>query len=468
MNTVLVNLPHQKPMMRRYVASYNAPNFMIPPLELMSLGAVIKDWKHGSVTLIDAMAESMSLEALIERLRSLEPTLLVTMTGFRIFPDDVACLASIRAALPDLSIVCFGHLPTAMPEEVLENAAVDAILMGEPELTLAELYDRISAEQSWAGIRGLAYKEDGAVVVNEPRERISDLDALPFPDLSLIDVGLYNESFLGRPIAVTLTARGCPFRCAYCVRTFGDQTVYRSAQNVLAELQQIVEQHDIRNIRFLDDTFTARKPRLLEICNGILEGNLDIRWTCLTRVDSLDEEMLDVMRRSGCQRMYVGIESGSQRILDYYNKGYDVDTIRDRVRLIKASGIEASGFFIVGAPIETEDDLEQSIQLAKELDFDYIIVTKLQFWPGTRLFDRIREQLNFGLFPYVNELKDAELESRCFAWEKKFYRRFYLRPTYVLKSLGRFITTPGDILTGLRKLWSYVRSDARILDDDFI
>jgi len=464
MNVALVNLPNPKRIMRRWIASYNAPNFLMPPTELMSVGACLKN-AGAHVILIDCIAEGIGREALLSRLAAFHPDLVISLVGFKVFPDDMAELNAIKNALPDAVVACFGYLPSQFPKDVLKNTRVDAVVIGEPEHTLAELYERLAARATLEGIAGLAFRHGESATVNGPRERIADLDSLPFPDVSLIDLELYNESFLDKPIGCVLSARGCPFQCTYCVRTYGRKIVYRSAESVLVELRYLHD-HGITNVRFLDDTFTLDEARLRAICEGIIRDMSGLRWTCLSRVDTVTEGSLALMRAAGCVRIYVGLESGSQRVLNYYRKGCCLDAVRSQMETIRKSGIEVSAFFLVGALEETEDDLDASIQFAKRVGCEYVIPIMLQYWPGTELFERERERIEFSLFPYVNRVKDEALRNRPMRWEKEFYRRFYLRPSYVVRRLGTLLSTPKDVIEGYRKLRAFIRHEDA--NDDFI
>lgn len=473
MKTVLLNLPYPKRVMRRWVASYYAPNFLMPPLELMSLGAILKEWKRAPVRLIDAIAEGWDEGRVVRELQAAAPDLLVTMPGFNTFPRDMASLDRIAASLPGVKVACFGYLPSQFPREVLARTRVDVVIRDEPEVTFSELFDRLSQGRDLAGIAGIAYRAQGGIVVNPDRPRLTDLDALPFPDHSLVPLDRYSESYLERPIGVIMSERGCPYRCIYCVRTYGNRLVSRSAESILAEVEQLRDRHGIRHVRFMDDTLTVNRERLARICQGLLERRLDVAWTCLTRLDRLDRQILALMKRSGCRRMYIGIESGSQRILDYYRKGLSLDTIRARWPLVRESGIEASAFFLVGAPIETDADVDASIALARELDVDYVIVTKLQYWPGTELFATTAAvagaapaastapvggvaSVAFDLFSGDELVYSVPGYEKARAWQKRFYRRFYLRPRYVRRRLGTFLHSPRDTVVGFAKLCSFL------------
>jgi radical SAM superfamily enzyme YgiQ (UPF0313 family) len=239
------------------------------------------------------------------------------------------------------------------------------------------------------------------------------------------------------------------------VREFGQKVASRSPENILAEIAEL-EKLGIRNIRFMDDTFTMNRKRLMRICQGLIERHPRTAWTCLTRVDMVDAEMLELMRRSGCRRLYLGIESGSQRILDFYRKGLAVEEMRRKMAVIRASGIEASAFFVLGAPIETDADVDASIELAIELDFDYVIVTKLQYWPGTELFATHGQQVGFDLFSGDELLYAPAGYERVLEWQRRFYRRFYLRPGYLRKRLSTLVRSPADVVGGFAKLCGFL------------
>ena len=465
MKTLLLNLPHPTRIMRRYVASYHAVNFLMPPLELLSLGGVLRDWKGAPGELLDAIGEGLDAEATLSRVREARPGLVVSLVGFRSFGEDVGFLSRVKEALPEGLVVAFGYLAGLYARELLEREAIDAVIAGEPEQAFSDLHDRYSNGDPLEGIPGVTWREGDAVHENAAPDRIRDLDHLPFPDHSLARRELYNESFLGRPLATTISARGCPFQCTFCVRMYGNEVVFRSAGNVLDELEAIRTEHGIRNLRFMDDTFTLDRKRVLEICAGIRKYELGLRWTCLTRIDSVDPEMLDAMRESGCLRLYVGIESGSQRVLDAMEKRLTVETIREKMKAVRSSGMESSAFLISGFPGETPEDHEATVRLMNEVGLDYIIATKAQCWPGTQFFEQSGRAPFDPWDPHSEGDPDADAVS--FERERELYRRFYLRPGYVLKSAARLLKNPSDLLQAARQLLAYLRKP-RGGDDDFI
>lgn len=466
MRVALVNLPHPKRIVRRWVASYHAPNFLNPPLELMGLGAIVRRSKGGEARLWDAIAEGLGEARLLAELQAWKPDLLVTMPGFNCFPSDVRTLDRLAEGLPGTRVAVFGYLPSQFPRELLERSRVDFVLREEPELTFSALYDALEGRGALDAVAGLAFRHEGSVVVAADRPRIADLDSLPFPDHSLVRLELYNEPYLDRPVGAIMAERGCPHRCTYCVRTFGRMLRSRSAANLLAEIDALRREHGIRNLRFMDDTFTLHRARTRELCQGLVERGAGLSWSCLTRVDAVDAELLDLMRRAGCRRLYVGVESGSQKVLDYYDKGLTVETIRRQVPVIQRSGIESSVFFVVGAPVETDEDVGRSIALARDLDLDYVIVTKLQYWPGTELFAREGGAVDFDPFREGELLYRPPGYEKAARFQRRFYREFYLRPRYLRKRLGTALRSPRDTAVGFARLvsWLLRPGDA----DDFI
>lgn len=463
---VLINLPNQNRLQRRYVASYYAPNFLIPPLELMTLGALVKERAGWQVKVLDCMAENIGQAEAIQRLRALRPDLLVTMLGFEVCGDDLDVLAALRRELPQTGIYVFGYLPTQLPEQVLRRGACDGVLINEPEETFVELMEAMERGEDPAGIAGLAVLRDDALVQGPARGRIRDLDALPWADHRLVRKEAYNESFMPRPTGAIMTARGCAFSCTYCVRTFGRTMVYRSARSLAEEVASLRRQ-GIHHVRFLDDTFTIHRGRVVELCQRLSRQEPGLTWTALTRVDQLDAELLDKMQRAGCRRLYVGVESASERVLKLYDKRLSLDEVRRKIPMIKAAGIEVCTFFIVGAPHETPEEIEESIRFALEVEPDFIIVTRIQYWPGTDLFQRYRDKLDFQLFPTSCEpLPDTGIMSHAeyMRWERAFYRRFYLRPSYVARRVGTLLRTPADVLEGFGRLGAFVANSRRKRD----
>lgn len=450
--------------MRRYVASYFAPNFLLPPTDLMHVSSAAQKWLGAKTEIIDAVAKKLCLEDLLTRLKKLKPDWLFYQIGFATLEDDLALVDKIKSALPDVPAVVMGYLPTVFPEKILQIGQADYVIRGEPEQAFTDLVKTQSEQRPLDDIPGIAFRNGDNIVVTKESERINDLDSLPFADHLGIDLGDYNEPFLGKRVATIFTSRGCPYGCTFCVRTYGRKLVMRSAASVLKEISWLVDELEIECFRFMDDTINVNGKRLEEICRGIIELDKPLRWTCLARPDMLTPDLVKLMKKAGCRRMYVGIESGSESILKAVNKGMSLNDIRSGVALCKKQGIEVSGFFIVGVPGETEEDFETSVRFACELDLDYIIVTRLQYWPGTLLSEQGRGDLECANFKEFIP-KDKEAYELALKREQEFYRRFYMRPGYIVKRAWRLLQNPKDLATATAKVLRYAFSDQK---EDFI
>lgn len=442
---VFLNLPNKFRVIRRFMCSYNAPNFLFPPLELMYLSALAVK-KNIKAELIDAIAQGLDTDATLRKLKDSKPDMVLFITGFEIFGEDMVTADLLKEKMPDTRFVAIGYYPSIFPKEVLDKSKIDAVIIGEPEMTFLCLCERLISDSDLDGVDGLAFRQGSDVVINKARGRIDDLDSLPFPSRDLINNDLYSEPFLGRPFTTILTSRGCPYTCTYCVRTYGNKLVCRSSENILAEIKEVVCRFGIRNFRFLDDTFTVRKKRVIEICESMLKEGIKADWTALSRIDTLDKDALKMMKKAGCKRLYVGIESGSQRVLDYYKKGYKADQIADNINLINDCGIKTAGFFMIGAPVETEEDFNKTLAMAKKCRLDYCTIFKTMPYPGTCFFNDMKEKMDFSLFPYRNRLKDAEFEKKINKWEARFFKAYYLRFGYIASKAGFFIRHPLQFL----------------------
>ena len=424
--------------MRRYNCTYNAPNFLFPPLELLYLAAVAKEWKKGQAVIIDAIAEGLTLDEVVSRLRDFQPDILVFMFGIESYEEDRQAIRLIKDSFPGLKTACLGYLPSRFPARALEESpAVDYVIMDEPELSFSRLYDCLKGNGKLSGsLAGIAYRENGSPNIGPRRKRLRELDTLPYPARYLIRQGLYNEFLFKRPFTTMLTSRGCPFECDFCIPTYGREIVYRSPENVLGEIEETLARDKVRAIRFMDDTLTLNKERLKLICAGIIRRRLKFDWSCLSRVGGLDEELASLMRKAGARRVYLGIETFSQRLLDRYRKGYDASGINRQIKMIRDNDIEAAGFFIVGG-LQTEEEFRRDVFQAKESGLDYVVVERLTPYPGTAIY------------------KDKEAflsEKEALEREKRFYRAFYFRPEYILRRLGRFLLNLKDSTLSLTEI----------------
>lgn len=469
LRTMLLNLPYPTRIIRRYMCSYNAPNFLFPPLELIALGAILKEWEKDEVILYDAIAKGADLEQTNDFIAQYQPDLIIAITGFEVFDHDMEMVRGIKAQNPNATFILFGHYATQFTQEILEKVPVDIIIQGEPDLIFAKLYTHLKTGKGLETLKGIGYRDDTGKIVLQPGDlRLPDPSALPMPAYDLLEQDAYFEPFFPKPFGMIQTARGCPYQCNYCVKSFGTKLTTRTPEQIVAEIKELKRLFGIKSLRFIDDTFTVVPSRVIAICKLMIEEKVNLQWSCLSRADTLNEEMLQWMKKAGCKRVYIGVESGSQRILDYYKKRVNVDDALANIKLCHKIGIETMGFFIVGVPEETREDFEQTLKFAIKSDLTFAVVFELIPYPGTPLFPLLKDKINFSLMPYKNEYKDPELRQRFHKWEKEFYFRFYFRPKYIARSAWRALSRPLETLTSAAKLASFIILPQKSNRKDFI
>ncbi len=455
MRVLLINPPYGAPIVRRYMCSYNAPNFLFPPLELMYLSAQAKQMEGCEVRLMDAVAERLPAAAALGRARSWEPDVAVAIMAIEYFDNDVTFLRQLKEQLPAALVGCFGHLPSHFQRETLNATGADFVLAGEPDLAFRRLLERRAGGGGLTGEGVACFDGDGEFVPGV-YQRIASLDGLPFADQSAIDHSRYGEPFFGHPFTTFLSSRGCPFSCTYCVKTFGRKFVKASAGQVVDEVAAAVRDYGIRYFRFMDDTFTASRSRVLEICDGLarIPG---ISWSCLSRPNTIDGEIAAALKKAGCRRVYLGIESGSQKVLDYLGRGYELERVTGNLRDVKKNGLEMVGWFIVSATVEEREDFEQSLRLARELRFDFIAVSTLVPYPRTPLFEQERSNIDFNLLPYRCRFRHQPGPER----ETEFYRRYCLTPAYIGGKMGNLARHPGETMKATADFLRYLAISGR-------
>lgn len=424
------------------MCSYNAPSMLFPPQELMALAGIVKEWKYESAELLDAMAEQLNLRQTLRRIRQIKPDIIVTISGFACFEDDLEMLNVIHRQFPEIVKVLFGHYATLFFQEIFERYSFHYIILGEPDLTFSNLYDALKGEKPIKEVEGIVYKKNGELIIQTGEPRILHPDKLPMPAYDLVKADGYFEPLMEGPFGLIQTARGCPYSCNYCVKSYGRRLTYRTPEQIINEIIFLKRHHGIRSLRFIDDTFTIHSQRVIDICKLMIDNKVNISWTCLSRPDSLKEEMLPWMQKAGCRRIYFGIESGSPKVLAYLNKETDLALSLRNLKACKNYNIETLGFFIVGAPVETDEDFEMSIQFAYDAQLDYIMVSELTAYPGTPLFEQLKPELDFSVLPHRNTWRDPKLRERNYRREKDFYRRFYFRPAYALSNAVRMLKNP--------------------------
>ncbi len=459
-------------------------NMVWPQVSLAQMAALLHPtYKVG---VIDANAERMGWEAFGKALDKLQPRYYLTqVTAPTLENDMLGCfLAKARGA----QTIAFGTHVTPLPRETLRPfPALDFVIVGEPDLALRDLIDHLDGRiedrpqeirnllldedpeyqpairedgsLDMNGIKGIAWRRGDEIVMNMPRPFIKDLDALPMPMHELLPLDKYRMPLIKGPFTFIVTSRGCPAGCTYCIKHVSYQygVRLRSPRLLVEEMWELKEK-GIHNIHMYADLFTVNRDQVMELCELMIEQKMDIRWTCNSRVDYVDEEMLQQMARAGNWLISWGIESGNEQILKHARKGaYPEKAVRG-LTWARNAGIKNWGYFIIGLPGETVETIRETIDFSKRLPLDIALFHVAAPYPGTPFFFEVVENewfrpgtrweqvdMDRGTVLDYPQLSAEEL----LYWQKRAFREWALRPGPMLTYLKMLISDPSTVKSAL-------------------
>ena len=410
----------------------------LPPTDLMYLAAVAE--KAGLEAKINDYSQNGDYEA---DLKEFNPDYLVVNIATPTLEHDLDAVKKAKEICPNLITIAKGAAFLTLAERIMkEHDTLDFGILGEAENTLKEILE----ERPKAEILGLYYKENKEVKFTGIRPFIEDLDSLPFPARHLVDNNIYRRPDNNKVQATIKVSRGCPFHCFFCLATpvSGAKVRRRSPENIVAEIKECVEKYNIKNFLFWSDIFNIDKDWTMRLCQTIIDSGLKITWSANTRADTADLEMAEMMYKSGCRLVSIGVESGSQYMLEKMGKKITLNDVRRTVKVFKKAKIRIYNYFVIGLPWETEETVEETIKFAIELNSDFISFYTATPLPGSRfydyavehnLFDKETSFENAYYYPAVNTHHLSR--ERVFELHKSAIKRFYLRPLYILKMLSR-------------------------------
>ncbi len=441
---------------------------LMPSLGIACIAAVLKKNQH-EADLIDPTAEGLSPQELEASIRHLKTDLV----GMPVFTATYATaqkwVRTIKAIRPDLKIVLGGPHCSAFPAETLNDIPADFLIQGEGEYPTLELLNRLNDAGDPASVESLVWRKNGSLVVNPKAKLIENIDDLPLADRSIFQLQNYHHSseHRGQRVMHLMSSRGCPWACSFCTTqlTFGKRLRYHSPKRIFEEMKSLVTDHHADELFFYDDTLTADKKRIAELCRLILDQRLKIPWGCYTRVDCVSPEILKLMAQAGCYQINYGIESGVQRLLDLIHKGFTLEQARHAVKWTHEAGIETICNFMFALPGETRDESQRTLDFAKELNPTYAQFYLTLPYPGTPLYELAKqhgtiltksfEDFNKTPWEFVHYVPYGRTEEELAKWIKDAYRKFYLRPGHLPRSLGALLKLPprkilGMIVSGLK------------------
>lgn len=303
--------------------------------------------------------------------------------------DKIASL--VKRVNQDIKVIVGGHHPTFCTNETLQNPNIDFVIRGEGEVPLLQLIRELkSGRPNLSALPSITYKDNGEIISNPDGYMIKNLDSLPLPARDLVidcDYNQYKSHYV-------MTSRGCPYSCSFCSdrRMWRKKVRRRSIENVIKEIKHLNATYDVGFIDFVDATFTYDTAFLSEFCQTLIKEKINIKWRCTARYDNINEEVLDLMKKSNCVALYFGLESGSERILKSINKKTTIKRIIRVSELVYQSGIGSITSVLLGLPQEEKQDIEGTLRLMKRIKTDIFDINCYVPLPGSGLYDGMSEE----------------------------------------------------------------------------
>ncbi len=425
--------------------------YPVLPLGLAYIAAYLR--KHGiEVQIIDAWAWRYSLSQLQEKVSAAAGEIIGITVNTPTYEQARETIKACRRAAPQAVIVLGGPHPSALPRQILrECPEADITVQGEGEIVMLNICRALEKGQDLLKLAGIAFRRDGGVIATGQAPEVADLDSLPPPARELFSLNKYQtHPPYGRknPYGTMVTQRGCSFQCTYCSKTvFGRRLRLRSVENVLSEIFAMTEELGIREIHFYDDIFTVNKKWIHDFCSRLNKVCPELSWSCTTRVDLVDEEMLREMAEAGCWMISYGVESGSQKILDSVKKGYRLEQVREAFALTKKAGIRTIAYYMIGFPADNEATIKETVDFVVSLKPDFASLGIGVLLPGSPLYAAGRGEgeegssredalqmtpLSEGKYQLMSDSMSREQLEELAKWATK---RFYLRFSYLFHTV---------------------------------
>lgn len=436
----------------------------LPPMDLMYLAAVAEEVNepcYYEPKIVNYSLEENALEKFKKDLRDFQPDYLVINITSITFENDLSVLPIAKEILPNVIIIAKGaHFLTYNLDILYNCKALDLIIVGEAEQTLKEILE----EKPYSKIKGICYRDGFVAKFTGNRPFIEDLDTIPFPARHLVNNNIFRRPDNNKVQALIKVSRGCPFHCFFCLATpvSGAKVRVRSAENIIAEIKECVEVYKIKNFIFWSDIFNFDREWTMDLCEKIIESGLKITWSANTRADTADEEMAELMYKAGCRLVSIGVESGSQYMLDKMGKKTTIDDIMRTVKTFKKVKMKIYNYFVLGLPWDNEETIDDTIEFAIALNSDFVGFYTATPFPGTRFYkfaqenNMLDENMSWEDAYYSPGINTMCLsKERVLELHKSAIRRYYLRPRYILKA-GRNIRSFAEVK-------SYFRTGLNIL-----
>lgn len=420
-----------------------------PPISLALIAAVLER-ENFLVKLYDCIAQKINWSSLAEIIRREKPYLIICNTATPSIQNDLYLALLAKEIIPKIKTAFFGIHVSALPDECFTmQPEIDFIIRGEPEMTAKQLACYLRDGGKIEEVDGISYRSDGMLKHNKNRKPIENLDELPYPGWHLVDIGCYPMPLSGEPFLMVATSRGCPHKCIFCAAKgyYGASLRLRNPKSIVDEMMWVLDTFGVEQFLFWSESFTLSNRLVKGVCNEIIAAEKRFRWVCNSRVDSVNKELLSLMKEAGCWMIGYGIESGNQEILDIVGKGTTLKQAENAVRWAKEVGLEVTGHLIVGLPYEDEKTINETIKFAKQLNLDYAQFYCAVPFPGSQLYNIAKENgwintTDWRMFEQNYSVLDTEKISakKVMKLRRKAYRKFYIRAKMFFRLLKKVLS----------------------------
>ncbi|MFB6089110.1 MAG: radical SAM protein [Candidatus Aenigmatarchaeota archaeon] len=425
-----------------------------PPLSLMYISSFLNKFQYKN-KIIDINAENISNKKILDKIIKYQPDVGIFIVDLFTPTITLKWIKYLKEKL-GLTIIVLSDITNPWndalvnyPKAVISNDFIDYGIIGSFRKSLPELLEFLKGHRdNIKDIEGILSKDKEGIFVNYPEKKYENLNELPWPNRKDLDNTKYQAFFSkSKSLTSIYTSLGCPFSCTFCNIGANEVDCFyqRDIEDVVKEIEYCVKNQGIKSIKFYDRDFLINKKRSKKICEEILKRNIDFEWSCMTRIDRLDKNTLKLLKKSGCQLIWFGIESGNEEMLENLEKEITLDQYEAGLKKVREFGIKTGGFFIIGSPGETEKEVKETINFAKDLALDYAEFSKMMDRPGTELYEETKKYLGYDYFEKLlkGEKPDRKLplpwtdltNEEIDYWIKKAFYEFYLRPSYALNKL---------------------------------
>lgn len=422
------------------------PNFdsyvMAPPLGILYLSSYLKKYANADVKCIDALRDNLNTETLLNLIKEYNPDIV-----------GISCLTAVYNQTVSLSkllkkngykVFIGGVHPTFMPYTTLKDTNADFVVCGEGEIPLLKYCQNNLDYKGIQGIYDIDMLKDDEFQINgmpvQKAETVMDLDTMPIPDWQQLPPASYPHSphaviARGNPIGILMTSRGCPSRCTFCSsNNFYKGIRQRSVKNVIEEVKYQVEVLGVNELQFTDDNLTLKKEYIIELCNALIDNNINVPWSTPNgvRADKVDKEIIDLMKKSGCYLIDFGIESANNQILKNIRKGETIEQIDRSIVFAHEAGIITQGNFIFGLPGETKETMQETVDYAVNSKLDRAGFFALRLLPGSDLSKQYKTKFKLNLdHSFISKpdwLPENLSEKDILRTIQTAYWKFYFQP----------------------------------------